>query len=54
MVYTYSKDYETEMLPWPTWVARITNIRNRKRTEGDEEAISLTVAFPVAKTEILS
>ncbi len=27
MVYTYSQDYDKEMLPWPAWVAAITNIR---------------------------
>ena len=28
MVYTYSRDYDKEILPWPNWVARLTNVRD--------------------------
>eukprot|EP00095_Tigriopus_kingsejongensis_P005175 maker-scaffold237_size242172-snap-gene-1.31 protein:Tk05175 transcript:maker-scaffold237_size242172-snap-gene-1.31-mRNA-1 annotation:"fmrfamide receptor" len=26
MAYTYSQDYDNELLPWPLWVARVTNV----------------------------
>jgi hypothetical protein len=26
MAYTYSQDYEKEQLPWPSWVAKVTNV----------------------------
>ena len=27
MVWTYTKKSEEELMPWPTWVAYITNVR---------------------------
>lgn len=27
MIHTYSQDYEKASLPWPSWLAKITNIR---------------------------